>query len=80
MHLLPCPFCKSKNPLFNMSDRISGPMVIKPGWYVRCRSAKCGARIDAGTAPAAMKRWNTRPEETSAAPAPAETQTPEAES
>lgn len=80
MHLLPCPFCKSKNPLFNIAA--SAADVIKPGWYVRCRSSKCGARIDACTAPAAMKRWNTRPESpaTPAAPAPAETQTPEAES
>ena len=75
MHLLPCPFCGSKNPLFNIAA--SSADVIKPGWYVRCRSSKCGARIDAGTAPAAMKRWNNRPE---APVAPAHTETPESES
>ena len=68
MHLLPCPFCGSRNPLFNITahppvcvHRTGRPgPTIKPGWYVRCRSTKCGARVDGGTAPSAMKRWNTR--------------------
>ena len=65
MHLLPCPFCGAKNPLFNLTAGVEN--VIKPGWYVRCRSSKCGARIEGGTAPSAMKRWNHRP---GAAPIP----------
>jgi len=58
MNLVPCPFCGSKNPLFNIAQARPGD---KPSWYDRCRSSKCAARIEAGTAPAAMKRWNTRP-------------------
>ena len=75
MHLVPCPFCGSKNPLFNIAQARPGD---KPGWYVRCRSSKCAARIEAGTAPAAMKRWNSRPGEVSSVQVPSVKQDPAA--
>lgn len=62
MNLLPCPFCGVKNPLFN----VCAPPAT--GWYIRCRSAKCSARVEAATAPGVMKRWNARAESAAVQP------------